>query len=1456
MDANNITENILTAIDIISKGNLDGIKYDKTITCTIVDDSLREEGQYIVTDGSSRFTAYSENTSYKNDTIVYVTVPNGDFTQQKIITGKKITNNKEPFKYIEPFDTFIPCTQNIFAGEEEYSLTANGTQEINSDGDRSTGIKLFSKTINNSFKGFNRLGIKANFRSWLRDKQIKSGDYGLIIEVTGKKKDAKQTVSTDAEDPNKTIIKIEEIYITDQLKFSTKDFLGNPYSFETFFTQEKVFDISSFEEIIDIKISFFENGQFKDKDDKLIIPEKDADDEYIKNLFVSNIELYLGLNIEEVGDEYVQLFTYDAPNYGKTDKPIENMKTIYLRWAHKEGNKTYILDNNNLDVFVQDKLDEIENAETGFEWRLDTNEVAQEDRVYYEREIVEGNTHNITFWKNTSDLWQPGRDYYKKDFFPIKYEENVINGVKFHRYLDEIKPFDDNFKYEKDTIYFEKVSENDYIQTTIFDKNSFKKGKSYAKWSFDQVNDDTANVIEGYLKLDNISEDTPKEELYNYYYAEYTLDKNNSGQYGINYSEIDNSQYKKGKYYYKYIKPEDIFRIEWYHYKEGEPAADQWSGVYWENITNKETTENAYENTNHLVDQFTFELHPDFIYNKTEQVKAIVFYNDIPYYSNIITFENNSTTINIPTLEQETALSANFEDGSLGNYYLYDEANQLIDVSQASKNRCLKLYFSLNNKTKSQLVSAEKVTWKFPLENTMIKVLQSSTFGAYREEDGFGIIEDTELRNGYELFYNIEKYYSYTKNNNTIVCTIIKNGVTYSTTANFSFGQSGSNGSDYTLTLDLLTTDNVVTLEPTNNLYYGGFVEAEIIPDGVTKYAKTDNVFKEDNISGTYRKAYIKKDDNTVAISSDNVIIGAYYYSSDNKTFSQVNTFDINEEVKIQATLYDQNHQKVDLKKYDISWSWMGNENEVLKKEDQSEENNILLLDMTRDKFTINDIRILKATLNNFGNYPLKAYLPIPIRKDFGPTRFQGPTQIIYGSLGAPNYYKDEICLYYNDEEGNEQPYPLSGFSILTKEKGKKEEKGMPAYLTNNYYPVLIENKTGGKINSVHIQPLSMYIQELGLYAIQYKYNNKILWTQPILNIQNRYFSSTINKWDGSLKVDEKGNTILATMIGAGKKESDNSFSGVIMGDWSGKINSDNKETMLGLYGFHKGVASFGFKVDGTAFIGKSGNGRIEFEGDTGQIKSSAWQTSNLTKGMCIDLDNGWIDMSSSSGSIRIDSSVGENNFPFIIQDSAETTYTKIGWNGRLELSASKTGKGKISLNASADKYPLNINDNLVIDWAGNLEIGPGFTKTGAKNWNLQATANGILTSKGGFFDNCNANIFTILASDTTTKKLGTIGLQAGSTESILTNNIGIYSNADVGIKLNSQTNMSLKAVGEGSSYEGIIDLRSKRGVKMYMQENGADEYFFLIQNEKGTKPCLKTNIPSANQEGIYARFA
>ncbi|MDD7753777.1 MAG: hypothetical protein PUJ51_04630 [Clostridiales bacterium] len=59
-----------------------------------------------------------------------------------------------------------------------------------------------------------------------------------------------------------------------------------------------------------------------------------------------------------------------------------------------------------------------------------------------------------------------------------------------------------------------------------------------------------------------------------------------------------------------------------------------------------------------------------------------------------------------------------------------------------------------------------------------------------------------------------------------------------------------------------------------------------------------------------------------------------------------------------------------------------------------------------------------------------------------------------------------------------------------------------------------------------------------------------------------------LNKWDGGLTIDEKNGTILASMVGAGIKDENNTFSGVLMGDITQAF--DDNHNGLGLYGFHQ----------------------------------------------------------------------------------------------------------------------------------------------------------------------------------------------------------------------------------------------------------------------------------------------
>jgi len=73
-------ENSLNAFNIISRKTLEAVSYDETIKCKIIDITNRDLGEYRVTDGVSTYTAYSDNTDYYNGCLVWVTVPQGNYS--------------------------------------------------------------------------------------------------------------------------------------------------------------------------------------------------------------------------------------------------------------------------------------------------------------------------------------------------------------------------------------------------------------------------------------------------------------------------------------------------------------------------------------------------------------------------------------------------------------------------------------------------------------------------------------------------------------------------------------------------------------------------------------------------------------------------------------------------------------------------------------------------------------------------------------------------------------------------------------------------------------------------------------------------------------------------------------------------------------------------------------------------------------------------------------------------------------------------------------------------------------------------------------------------------------------------------------------------------------------------------------------------------------------------------
>ena len=121
------TNSLLTAMDMIAESRINGLQFDKTELAEIVDITDRNNGDYVVFNGSARYHAYTENTSYTLGTKVYVSIPNNDMSGQKTIVRKYIDKNyNRALNYTLPLNQYTPGTNNILEGlSEQYQLLAN-----------------------------------------------------------------------------------------------------------------------------------------------------------------------------------------------------------------------------------------------------------------------------------------------------------------------------------------------------------------------------------------------------------------------------------------------------------------------------------------------------------------------------------------------------------------------------------------------------------------------------------------------------------------------------------------------------------------------------------------------------------------------------------------------------------------------------------------------------------------------------------------------------------------------------------------------------------------------------------------------------------------------------------------------------------------------------------------------------------------------------------------------------------------------------------------------------------------------------------------------------------------------------------------------------------------------------------------------------------------------------------
>ena len=474
------------------------------------------------------------------------------------------------------------------------------------------------------------------------------------------------------------------------------------------------------------------------------------------------------------------------------------------------------------------------------------------------------------------------------------------------------------------------------------------------------------------------------------------------------------------------------------------------------------------------------------------------------------------------------------------------------------------------------------VSWSFPVSNTLLAFDGDISF----EENEENKYKTSCVKTGSECLFNIKEEYNSQAFENQITCIVAYQGRQITADTSFSFvkiGEDGTNGTDVVAKIDVLEDDNVINnpflkLDANNNVIKinkNNLVYSIVGHEGLKLRGRLFKRSEEiENISSTFWKISTAntREKNVLNIENE----GASYFIKgpvEENAFPQYGVVQVN--MRYNGNSYYAHRAIPYIKYFNIF------RDENLKYKD--------LIDDIADTIEINFNKTLKNVLYN---------------KD-------GRNPSYNTNLG--------ICFTY---KGNRNNIDLSckvlGSSLNlkyqeleTSEKNKNEIKFNfnASDAEKEFFLELLpsESYSGDKNNNIVILTIS-------------EENNKVAEIGiPIHFSLNTYGLASLNAWDGNhVEINEEDSYIMAPQIGAGEKDEENKFTGIVMGKASFYEN-DEEKSQMGLFGFSKGrqsifldantgAATFGINdEDAEGAEAESNNGRISLN-PNGESYISSWR--------------------------------------------------------------------------------------------------------------------------------------------------------------------------------------------------------------------------------------------------------
>lgn len=1078
MADNKVSNDLFEAINIITQKALQSVNFNATKKCTITDNTNAKNGTYGVSDGTTSFIAYSQDTTYRLNDTVQVLIPNNDFNQQKMIIGKwKNEDDNKPYNYQAPFDLMIDMTQNIIDSPISGGLIANdranatdmpeNTWDPNNhlDNTQTSGGSwrtiYYKSFLDNPLVGYTRLGLAADFRTLI---SAVKGNFGLRLTV--------------GSNQNNALIAFKD-FCTNCLSYI------NQYNINGYDTTKGYQSIkTSYNELI----THIDNSKLED----ILNPIQTSGQRY--SLYVLS-----SIFTDDTNRNFLYPWIIDVLTpYNSNDQSIPQISFLNPKRQAEDIVHDIVQDTPSLSFVsylnVTDMIGNIYNSTIG----------TKQEKVF-----------DIS---SLGPIYYISLDLYEEigTFFDITPEGEMI----FTPYLQTetgAESIDTQGNWGIETN--DRVGQNIFVDNCYiclgYEQSYFTQESAFLYHNDSNTYNNTIETKQVFLRWAH---------------------KTKNGNFIIvnESTELDKE-----------------YTIYWYQ-QDYSYAGDQYSGNYWKKLED-------FDN------QFSCSFTPRYDTYQQEKIKCVILYDSNVIQSNSVIYDNTANTLQVLSTTLNRGLNIVCGDRSGGIYPIYDEHFESIKPAAASS-----LYAVINDKALDVQVNIndllpidgiDSILWEVPVKNSLLTFYWDGNLVTSSNDTtmiGNNSATGESADNLNKLTYMISSRYNPNYTNNTVKCTVIKDGQTYQTSLAFTFGLASTNGYPYALTIACINSSKPVL------------------------YTDIENI------------------------------------------------------LQFQIHCYDLNNNMSEVEAESITCK--------LNDETLTPQNNIITI--SKSDVSIITFYILHITYT-FNDITLTKDIPIPVQKN---------------NSNANDYINNTAPYIYYNTDGS-----LSNKAGLTfKHTASSGNYGFLLFKNSANCGYISDNFIG-KMQNNTFAPVSQYIDNVEQFGVAYGPINNgsigsadVVWQCPIIKEQYRYPYAAINEWNGmDISLNEGTGTILAPRLGAGKKV-DGQFSGVILGDWASQSEIDGLISgQTGIYGMQNGAISYAFKDDGTAFIGKSGTGRIQFDGTRGTITSNRYIISSGTTGMLIDLKDGKIDMTNNAGHITLDTT--NNNSLFKITNSANTALINIG---------------------------------------------------------------------------------------------------------------------------------------------------------------------------------------------------